>query len=82
MLVLGALTGLAALGAAFLNWNYVMAGSASLNGLLLLIELILILSWKTAGWIGIDRWFFTYLGTPWSPGRLFNRPRTLLVGNN
>ena len=80
-LVLGALTGLAALGGALLNWNYVMAGSASLNGLLLLIELILILSWKTAGWIGVDRWFLTYLGTPWSPGRLFHRQRTVLVRN-
>ena len=75
LLILGALTGIAALAGAFLNWNYVMAGSASLNGLLLLIELILILSWKTAGWIGIDRWILTYLGTPWSPGRLFRRQR-------
>ncbi len=75
LLVLGALTGVAALAGAFLNWNYVMAGSASLNGLLLLIELLLILSWKTAGWIGLDRWFLTYLGTPWSPGRLFQRRR-------
>ncbi len=73
LLILGALTGVAALAGAFLNWNYVMAGSASLNGLLLLIELILILCWKTAGWIGVDRWFLTYLGTPWSPGRLFHK---------
>src|SRR5437870_585529 len=32
LLVLGALTGLAAIGGALMNWNYVMAGSATING--------------------------------------------------
>jgi len=72
-LILGLLTGLAALGGAVMNWNYVMAGSASLNGLVLAIEVFLILAWKTAGWVGLDRWILTYVGTPWSPGRLFRR---------
>ena len=70
-LILGLFTGLAAFGGAAMNWNYVMAGSASLNGLLLAIELLLMLAWKTAGWIGLDRFILTYLGTPWSPGRWF-----------
>ena len=74
-LILGAFTGLAALGGALLNWNYVMAGTASLNGILLAMEVFLILAWKVAGWIGLDRWILTYLGTPWSLGALFHPRR-------
>ena len=74
-LILGIFTGLAAFGGAAMNWNYVMAGSASLNGLLLAIELLLMLAWKTAGWVGLDRFILTYIGTPWSPGRWF-QPRS------
>ena len=31
----------------------------------------LVLAWKTAGWIGVDRWLLPAVGTPWRPGRLF-----------
>lgn len=31
----------------------------------------LVLAWKTAGWIGLDRWLLAALGTPWRPGRPF-----------
>jgi len=74
-LFLGLFTGLAAASGALMNWNYIMAGSASLNGILLAIELLLIFAWKTAGWIGFDRDILTYLGTPWSPGLWFRRGR-------
>jgi thiosulfate dehydrogenase [quinone] large subunit len=33
------------------------------------------LAWKTAGWLGFDRWLLPLLGVPWQPGRLFQRPR-------
>lgn len=72
-LILGAFTGLAAFGGGFLNWNFVMAGTASTNGLLFAIATWLVLAWKTAGWIGLDRWLLQALGTPWRPGRLFAR---------
>jgi thiosulfate dehydrogenase [quinone] large subunit len=73
-LILGAFTGLAAFVGGFLNWNFVMAGTASTNALLFAIATWLVLAWKTAGWIGLDRWLLPMLGTPWRPGRLFRQP--------
>lgn len=65
-LIIGAFVGIAAFFGAFMNWNFIMAGSASSNGLLALAALFLILAWKTAGWIGLDRWLLPMLGTPWT----------------
>ena len=48
-LILGAFTGLAAFTAGFLNWNFVMAGTASTNALLFAVSTWLVLAWKTAG---------------------------------
>lgn len=70
-LILGAFTGLAAFFGAFMNWNYVMAGSASTNGLFLAIAVGLIVAWKVSGRIGLDRWLLPLLGTPWQPGTFF-----------
>jgi len=72
-LILGAFTGVAAFFGGFLNWNFLMAGTASTNGLLFAIATWLVLAWKTAGWIGLDRWLLRALGTPWRPGFLFLR---------
>lgn len=71
-LILGAFTGIAAFCGAFMNWNYIMAGSASTNGLLLVIAIGLMVAWKVSGWIGLDRWLLPSLGTPWHPGTLFH----------
>ncbi len=65
-LILGAFTGLAAFAGSFMNWNFIMAGAASTNGLMLTLAVLLILAWKVAGWYGLDRWLLTLLGTPWS----------------
>jgi thiosulfate dehydrogenase (quinone) large subunit len=72
-LILGAFTGLAAFSGGFLNWNFIMAGTASTNALLFAVATGLVLAWKTAGWIGLDRWLLQGLGTPWRPGRVFAR---------
>ncbi|MBK8046763.1 MAG: DoxX family membrane protein [Anaerolineales bacterium] len=64
-LILGALTGIAAFFGAFMNWNFIMAGSASSNALLFAIAILLIMGWKVAGWWGLDRWLLPWLGTPW-----------------
>jgi thiosulfate dehydrogenase (quinone) large subunit len=64
-LILGAFTGIAAFLGAFLNWNFMMAGSASINPLMFVFTILLILAWKTAGWLGLDRWLLPALGTPW-----------------
>ena len=75
-LILGAFTGLAAFAGSFMNWNFIMAGTASTNGLMIVLAVLLILAWKVAGCYGLDRWLLTYLGAPWkrevesSPGGL------------
>jgi thiosulfate dehydrogenase [quinone] large subunit len=55
--------------------NYLLAGSVSINPILFLLELLLILAWRTAGWWGLDRFILPILGTPWKPGRLFKHKR-------
>ena len=70
-LIVGAFTGIAAFFGGFMNWNFMMAGSASINPVLFTLSILLILAWKTAGWIGLDRFLLPALGTPWRRGRLF-----------
>jgi thiosulfate dehydrogenase [quinone] large subunit len=54
-LILGVFTGIAAFTGSFMNWNFIMAGTASTNGLMLILAVFLILAWKVAGWYGLDR---------------------------
>jgi len=75
-LLLGAFTGIAAFFGIFMNMNYLLAGSVSVNPILLIISIFLVLAWKTAGWWGLDRWLLSALGTPWSPGLVFKREAT------
>ncbi|MCA9964172.1 MAG: hypothetical protein KC423_08015, partial [Anaerolineales bacterium] len=69
-LILGLFTGIAAFFSGFMNWNFIMAGSASTNGMLFFIAVLLILAWKTAGYIGVDYYLLPYLGTPWTGKRI------------
>ena len=64
-LIFGAFVGIAAVGGAFMNLNFMLAGSASTNPVLLLLGFLLVLAWKTAGYIGLDRYLLPILGTPW-----------------
>jgi thiosulfate dehydrogenase [quinone] large subunit len=65
-LILGAFTGFAALLGGFMNWNFMMAGSASVNPMFFLISVGLILAWKVSGYYGLDYFLLPWLGTPWS----------------
>lgn len=69
-LIVGALTGIAAFFGAFMNWNFIMAGTASTNALLFALSILLMLAWKVAGWYGLDRWLLPLIGTPWHRGQL------------
>lgn len=64
-LIVGLFVGIAAFFAALMNWNFIMAGSASTNGLMLLGAIFLVLAWKTAGYYGLDRFALPRIGTPW-----------------
>ena len=70
-LILGIFTGIAAFFGGFMNVNYLMAGTVSTNPMLFVVATWLVLAWRTAGWIGLDRWILPSLGTPWRPGRIF-----------
>lgn len=61
-LILGIFTGIAALMGGLMNWNYMMAGSASSNPLLFLLAVLLFASWKVAGLVGADRYLMCWLG--------------------
>ncbi|HET7093742.1 MAG TPA: hypothetical protein VFI22_09700 [Thermomicrobiales bacterium] len=70
-LLFGGLVGIAAVGGAFMNFNYGLAGSASANPIMLALGVLLVLGWRTAGYWGLDRWLLPALGTPWRPGSAF-----------
>ncbi len=69
-LILGAFVGIAAFFGAFMNWNFMMAGTASVNPILFTLAILLMLAWKTAGYLGADRLLLPLVGTPWraAPG--------------
>ncbi|HMP39554.1 MAG TPA: DoxX family membrane protein [Roseiflexaceae bacterium] len=67
-LIAGAFVGIAAFFGGFMNWNFIMAGTASTNALLFVIAIILMLAWKVAGWYGVDRYLLPRVGTPWTWG--------------
>ncbi len=76
-LILGIFTGIAAFFGSFMNVNYLLAGTVSTNPILFVIATWLVLSWKTAGWLGIDHWLLPALGTPWKAGTLVKRSEKL-----
>jgi len=64
-LILGAFTGIAAFFGGLMNWNFMMAGSASTNPLLFLVAVGLIVAWKVSGRVGADYFLLRWIGTPW-----------------
>jgi len=71
VLILGALTGIAAFFGLFMNLNFLLAGTVSTNPVLFVLSIGLILGWKISGFIGLDRYLLPLLGTPWKSGKLF-----------
>ena len=70
-LIVGALVGVAAFFGAVMNMSFLLSGSVSVNPIFLTLAIFLILAWKVAGWIGLDRVLLPALGTPWKAGALF-----------
>lgn len=78
-LIVGAFTGIAAFFGALLNWNFMMAGTASSNPMLFVLAIGLILAWKVAGYVGADYFLLRFLGTPWH-GKPVEKTVTLAPG--
>jgi thiosulfate dehydrogenase [quinone] large subunit len=64
-LILGAFVGLAGTGGLLMNLAFMLAGTTSTNPVLAMLGVLLILAWKNAGYIGLDRYMLPLLGTPW-----------------
>jgi thiosulfate dehydrogenase [quinone] large subunit len=62
--------GLAATGGFLLNTAFLLAGTTSTNPVLAVLGILLILAWKNAGYLGLDRFLLPALGTPWSQPEL------------
>ena len=78
-LILGAFTGIAAFFGGLMNWNFMMAGSASTNPLLFVVAVALILGWKVAGHIGADFFLLRWIGTPWKSVPATPKPQPALA---
>jgi thiosulfate dehydrogenase [quinone] large subunit len=78
-LIIGAFVGITAVGGAFMNLNFMLAGSASTNPVMLLLGFLLVLAWKTAGYIGLDRFLLPLLGTPWRANKEDKAPRPRII---
>jgi thiosulfate dehydrogenase [quinone] large subunit len=63
----GGLIGFAAFFALLMNFAFLFAGTTSSNPMLILLEVLVLLGWRVAGWWGVDRFLLPHLGTPWSP---------------
>jgi thiosulfate dehydrogenase [quinone] large subunit len=69
-LIVGALVGIAAFFGTLLNFNFMLAGTTSTNPVLFALTVFLVLGWKVAGWVGLDRYLLPMLGTPWQLGKI------------
>src|SRR3990172_4921168 len=74
-LIFGAFTGIAAFFGSTMNFNYMLAGTASTNPLMFALAILLIMAWKVAGYWGLGRWLLPPVGTPWAPGQMLRAAR-------
>lgn len=61
-LILGLFTGIAAFFGGLMNANFLLAGTVSSNPVLFILATWLVLGWRVAGWLGLDRWVLPRLG--------------------
>jgi thiosulfate dehydrogenase [quinone] large subunit len=69
-LILGVLTGPAAFVGGCLSIGLWDSAGVPVVALLFAAVVWLVLAWKTAGWIGFDRWLLPLVGMPWRGGEL------------
>ena len=72
-LIAGIFVGATAFFSGFMNWNFIMAGSASVNGVFFGLAVMLVLAWKIAGYIGLDYFLLPIVGDLWSRTKPFEK---------
>jgi len=65
-LIAGIFVGATAFFSGFMNWNFIMAGSASVNGVFFGLAVMLVLAWKIAGYLGLDYFLLPRVGDLWT----------------
>ena len=70
-MIVGLFVGIAAFFGATLNFSFGLAGVAGVNPVFLVLQVLLILAWRNAGYIGLDRYVLPAIGTPWHRGTMF-----------
>ena len=60
-LLVGLLTGIAAFFGVLMNANYVLSGVLSSNPVMIVLGALIMLAWRNAGWIGLDRIFIPWV---------------------
>jgi len=78
-LILGAFVGVAAAGGLMMNLAFLLAGTTSTNPVLAVLGVLLVLAWKNAGYIGLDRSLLPLLGTPWRQAKQAPAPVPAVV---
>ncbi len=87
MLIIGLFTGLVALCGLALNVIYMFTGSAGVNPAYAVLEVPLVLAWRNAGYLGLDRyaidaaWWKRHFGRASARGGHRRAPATLPVPN-
>jgi len=72
--LLGGLIGFAAFFALLMNFAFLFAGTTSSNPMLIMLEVVVLVGWRVAGWWGVDRFLLPRLGTPWARGAAAREP--------
>jgi thiosulfate dehydrogenase [quinone] large subunit len=76
-LIVGLFVGIAAFFAGTLNFTFGLAGVAGVNPVFFILEVLLVLAWRNAGYFGLDRYVLPAVGTPWHKGKVFeHEPHT------
>lgn len=65
LLIAGIFVGATAFFSGFMNWNFIMAGSASVNGVFFGLAVMLVLAWKIAGYLGADYFLLPRVADLW-----------------
>jgi len=66
LLIAGIFVGATAFFSGFMNWNFIMAGSASVNGVFFGLAVMLVLAWKIAGYLGVDYFLLPRIADLWT----------------
>ena len=76
--LLGLATGIASFLGILLSVNVIVTNTTQLGPEVFALAVLLVMAWKSSGWIGLDRWLLPLAGAPW-PGGFEARAHAVLL---